>query len=65
MPETEAGKALAAAIPTSARQKVEVIGADGSWTALPGSWPKPAEFARPYLLDLTGQVPDATTTASA
>ncbi|MDA3937044.1 MAG: hypothetical protein PF636_09390, partial [Actinomycetota bacterium] len=53
-PETPEGKALGTA---GVRQKVEVIGADGEWMALPGTWPKPAEFARPYLLDLTGLFP--------
>jgi predicted CXXCH cytochrome family protein len=53
-PDTEEGKALSTA---GVRQKVEIIGGDGQWTALHGTWPKPAEFARPYLLDLTGVFP--------
>ncbi|TDB39764.1 MAG: hypothetical protein D9V44_02100 [Actinobacteria bacterium] len=53
-PETPEGKALGTA---GVRQKVEVIDASGKWVALPGDWPKPAEFARPYMLDLTGRFP--------
>lgn len=56
-PETDAGKAISAQIPNSARQKIEVVGIDGQWTALSGTWPKPAEMARPYLIDLTGKFP--------
>jgi len=53
-PETAEGKALGTA---GVRQKVEVVDASGNWVALPGDWPKPAEFARPYMLDLTGKFP--------
>ena len=53
-PATDEGKLLGQA---GVRQKVEVVDAGGNWVALPGEWPKPAEFARPYLLDLTGRFP--------
>jgi len=53
-PKTPEGKELGTA---GVRQKVEVVDANGEWIALEGSWPKPAEFARPYLLDLTGLFP--------
>ena len=53
-PRTEAGKLLGT---SGVRQKVEVIGADGNWVALAGEWPKPAEFERTYMLDLTGKFP--------
>ncbi len=56
-PDTTSGQALFNAISPAMRTTVQVIGSDGEWQTLSGSWAKPGEFQRSYLLDLTGRFP--------
>jgi hypothetical protein len=49
-PKTDAGKALGS---VGARQKIEVPDANGNWVEVKMPLPKPAEFARPYVVDVS------------